>query len=208
MANPFTEEEIASELKRLKYLCDLKRVLRWDGDRNEKVYTESVAEHVYSMMILFEYFYEHESKDKDMDKEAIKWIVLAHDMPEIVNGDVPIYKKTEADTDREREALSTVLEQSPKILKRKIETGFTSYDTQSSIEARFVKAIDKFDAMMEIFDGPRESLDTFRQRNTTRTEHGEFILKVSNGFPVIHAFMKSLEKRWDDQNLFVKDNND
>ena len=205
MSIPLTEIEIVPELTRLKYLCSLKRVLRWDGDRNEKIYTESVAEHVYSMMILFEYFYEYESVDKKMDKEAIKWIILAHDMPEIVNGDIPIYKKTKEDTDREREALSTVLDQSPEILRRKIEEGFTAYDTQSSIEARFVKAIDKFDAMMEIFDGPRECNDTFNKRNTTKNEHSDFILKVSAGFPVIYAFMKSLENRWDSKSFFVKD---
>ena len=52
----FTKERILEDTAKLQYLFGLKKVIRYNQGRAETDSTESVAEHVYGMHILAQYY--------------------------------------------------------------------------------------------------------------------------------------------------------
>ena len=67
----YNREKVLADLNRLQYLYRLKEVIRYDEERTEIDTSESVAEHVYGMFILTEYFLPLEDPDKQLSKERI-----------------------------------------------------------------------------------------------------------------------------------------
>ncbi len=148
----FTTEFILSEVKKLQYLYGLKQEIRYGQTRPDNDLTESVAEHIYGMHICAQYFLPLENPLGDWDRVSIYEMITLHDIDEIETGDTIGYLKTDTIRDGEKIAKLKVLANSPHHLKTSFEKHINEYENQESIEAKFVKAIDRFEPLIQVYN--------------------------------------------------------
>lgn len=103
---------VLAEVARLQALYALKHEIRYARQRPEAD-TESVAEHIFGMLILIEYFLPLEDEAGDWRSEDIRRMALFHDIDEIETGDMLGYLKTDADRAREEGATLRVIARLP-----------------------------------------------------------------------------------------------
>jgi putative hydrolases of HD superfamily len=148
----FTEEQIMKDVTKLQYLFKLKEVTRYNTPREMADDTESVAEHLYGMHLLAQYFLPLEDLLSELDHARVYRLITIHDFDEIETGDYVSYIKTDAHRIEAEQALPIVLEHVPEHIKESITTLSLEYEEQSSPEARFVKAIDKIEPLLQVFN--------------------------------------------------------
>ena len=202
MSEQLSVDEVISEVQKLQYLFQLKRVIRYNEERADLDSTESVAEHIYGLYILMRYFLPLESKQRQLDEQKIWLMILWHDIDEIEVGDILGYRKTAEDIKREELAEQTVIEQSPVGLQTELREVLKEYRSQSSLEARFVKAIDKFEPLVHLRN-KRGRVLTKRNKTTARDSLN---LKTPylNDFPTIKHFCLTIHKVMDEEGHFYE----
>jgi 5'-deoxynucleotidase YfbR-like HD superfamily hydrolase len=140
------EEWILSEIEKIKYTYGLNKVIRYNLNRHdEKLTTQSVAEHVYNMLILAHYFRDLEDPSKKLDFEKVTRMILMHDMSEIEVGDTIAPDKVAQTFENEKLGLVLVQEKSPNFIQIEIKTLCGEYDNFTTPESRFVKCLDKIE---------------------------------------------------------------
>ena len=148
----FTPEHILADVAKLQYLYGLKKVIRYDQNRHEEDSTESVAEHVYGMHLLAQYFLPLENPEGNWDKARIYEMITLHDIDEIETGDVLGYTKTAATKALELESMKVTINKSPLHLQAQMRNRVEEYEKRETIEAKFAKAIDKIEPLVQIFN--------------------------------------------------------
>lgn len=148
----FIDQHILDEVQRIKYLYKMKGVIRYNRERDKNNRAESVAEHIYGMMVLIHYFLPLEDPEQKWDRQKIMDMAVYHDIDEIEHGDVISYQKTDADRAREKEDGETALRSSPQNMVVDVRDLLEEYESQETVESRFVKAIDKIEPAFEVFD--------------------------------------------------------
>lgn len=143
---------VLAEITRLQYLFSLHSIIRSGLTRQEPITTLSVAEHIYHLTVLAPYFLALEDPDHMLDVTQINRLITWHDVDEIETGDVIGFHKTDADRGREEDALAALLEKSPTLLHTEIQGTITEYKQQLTREAKFVKALDKIDPVIDFFN--------------------------------------------------------
>ena len=113
-----SEDFVLSELRRIQYTYTLKHVIRYGIDRTEEYETESVAEHIYGLHVLADYFLPLEDLDSVMNQRRVHDLIQYHDIDEIETGDIVSYLKTDKDREEGKQALTTVFENSLHISNR------------------------------------------------------------------------------------------
>lgn len=146
----YTKEVILEDAKRLEYLLGLKRVIRYNHSRLAGDPAESVAEHIYGMHVLAEYFLLLENPQDTWDRSKISTYITTHDMEEIETGDTVGYLKTQEIRAKEKAAAQQVITKAPPILQPYLARAFEEYENQETIEARFVKAVDKMEPIVHM----------------------------------------------------------
>jgi 5'-deoxynucleotidase YfbR-like HD superfamily hydrolase len=147
----YTSEKILEDVKGLQYLFELKEVIRSHQSRDKKDTTESVAEHVYGMHVLSQYFLPLENPGSSWDRSLISELINVHDVDEIETGDIVGWAKTPEDRLREEEAQKILLHKIPHRMRERTEELLRIYKEQNLIEAKFVKAIDKLEPHVHFF---------------------------------------------------------
>ena len=122
-----------------------------DGER------ESVAEHCWRTALMADLLRE-EFPELDMDQ--VISMCLHHDMGEAVTGDIPVFRKTERDEDREARAITELLEQLPEPQRERVQKLFAEMLALETPEARLYKALDKLEALIQHNESP---LDTWSE---------------------------------------------
>lgn len=146
-----TTEEVLDEVAKIQYLYQLKREIRYDQTRiNDD--TESVAEHIYGMGILASYFLPLEDHKEEWNRSKIFETILWHDIDEVETGDMLGYLKTEQDIQAEREASLTLISKLPLHVAANVKELLQEYNDLTTIEARFVKAIDKIEPLFHLYN--------------------------------------------------------
>ena len=144
--------EIRSYMNFLHRLEVLKRNTRhaWavDGRR------ESVAEHSWRLAVMA-LLCRDEFPGLDMEKVLV--MCLIHDWGEAVTGDIPAFRKTEADEQVEAAALRGLLTELPEAQRRELQALFDEMEAMESGEARLFKALDNMEAVFTHNEGPLES---------------------------------------------------
>jgi 5'-deoxynucleotidase YfbR-like HD superfamily hydrolase len=146
-----TDEYILSEVRKLQYLYGLKHEIRYGQTRPENDLTESVAEHIYGMHLLAHYFLPLENQERDWDALRIFSMITIHDLDEIETGDTIAYLKTNELYEAEKVAREQVITNSPNHLQDHLQSLSDEYETRTTIEAKFVKAIDAFEPLIQIY---------------------------------------------------------
>lgn len=107
---------------------------------------ESVAEHCW-MASLMAYFMKDEFPDVDMDK--VVRMILIHDLGECFTGDVPVFNKTEADEQKEKELLYSWVKTLPEDFSKEMMALYEEMEKLETMEARIFKAIDGMEAVLQ-----------------------------------------------------------
>lgn len=182
----YTSEKILADVKQLQYLYKLKEVIRYDQNRQETDSTESVAEHLYGMMLLADYFLPLEDSKGELNRTRIYEMILYHDIDEIETGDVLGYTKTEADRAQELEAMKRTLSNAPEHMQSLMRERVEEYEARETPEAKFAKAIDKIEPLVQIFNAKgKEILHT---NKTTAEQSLRIKTPYIQDFPFIKAF--------------------
>jgi putative hydrolases of HD superfamily len=184
----YTKEKILEDVKGLQYLFELKEVIRSHQSRDEKDTTESVAEHVYGMHVLSQYFLPLENPDNSWDRSLVSELINTHDIDEIETGDIIGWMKTPEDKVREEEAKETILNKVPTSMRDRLSTLLNTYNEQTLPEATFVKAIDKLEPHIHFFREKRKSV--FKLTKCTSEKAMSIKEPYMVGFPYIQKCNK------------------
>src|ERR1700761_6535087 len=137
-----SDEEIMKIVRKLRVGYKLKRTLRYGTTRDFNVHLESVAEHIFSLFFLMEYFLPLEDPAHTLNVERIYRMLLFHDFGEIIHGDIPYHQKTPAHEVREREDARVVFASLPPLMGQAAYVSWQEYELRISPEARFANALD------------------------------------------------------------------
>lgn len=188
----YTKEEILKDMQKLQYLYGLKKVIRYNQDRDITDSTESVAEHVYGMHILAHYFLPLENPEDTWDKARIYEMITIHDIDEIETGDVLGYTKTPEIRAMELDSMKRTIEKSPTHMQATMRSRAEEYEGRETIEAKFAKAIDKIEPLVQIFN---EEGRAILQRNQTTAEQSLRIkAPYVEEFPFIQRFSQIIHQ--------------
>ncbi len=107
---------------------------------------ESVAEHSWRMTLMA-YFVRDEFPEADMDK--VIRMCLIHDLGECFTGDIPSFKKTAADEEREENLLFRWVDSLPQPYCTEMRALYAEMAERETTEARIYKALDNLEAVIQ-----------------------------------------------------------
>ncbi|MAZ56671.1 hypothetical protein CL653_02685 [bacterium] len=197
-----TKESVLEEVAKIQYLYKLKYEIRYDQNREDKDYTESVAEHIYGMHILATYFLPLENPKRDWNRQKIYEMITWHDMDEVETGDMIGYMKTPADRARETEAMKVVLQKSPAHLQDYMTILLGEYESLSSNEAKFVKALDRVEPLFHLYN--EKGRNTMKMNRTTLENSEKLKQPYIQEFPFIKLFSHTLTAAMETRGYFYK----
>jgi putative hydrolase of HD superfamily len=140
-----------AELDKIALYYQLKHTIRWAHVRGGVDETESVAEHIYGMHILIEFFLPLIDSNQALNRETITSMATWHDIAEAVVTDMTTRTKTEAHKQAEQEAEIALIANAAPHLKTSLEELFVEFNAQATPEAKFVKAIDKIEPLFQLY---------------------------------------------------------
>lgn len=181
-----TEAYVLNEIRKLQFFYGLKKEIRFGEKRTDELDFESVAEHVYGMFVMFEYFHPLEDTKCEWDVQKMKQMILFHDVDEVITGDKIGYEKTKEDREKESAAFEQVIESIPASMQQDVKDILLEYEKRETIESKFVKAIDKIEPTVHLLnDDGREQLHRI---NTTYKQNESIKLPYFHDFPTIKGF--------------------
>lgn len=184
---------ILSELERIQVLFRMKQVIRYHHVREEELDTESVAEHVYGMLVLMDYFWTlEEVTNERWDYRRAVQLALYHDIDEILTGDTIGYMKTSVDREKEFIAQQEIVGLLSPFSQPHVRSVLEEYERQETVESRFVKAIDKIEPLFHLINenGKRICL----RNKATHTQSRSIKDKYVSAFPCIKRFNEVLNR--------------
>ena len=112
---------------------------------------ESVAEHSWRLALMA-YWIRDEFPEADFDR--VIRMCLIHDLGECFTGDIPTFRKTEADESREEELLLTWVRTLPQPYAGEMEALYREMEAHETMEARIYKALDNMEAVIQHNESP------------------------------------------------------
>lgn len=198
-----SDEFVLSEVQKLKVLYGLKKEIRYGYERIYEHHTESVAEHIYALHCLIDYFLPLEDTEGKWDKLKIHQMAQYHDIDEIETGDIVGYKKTQQEKDYERKAAEIVISNLPETLKVLSRELLDEFDALQSTEARFVKALDKFEPIFEMYSEAGKKW--LHENKITREVHNNFKYPYVKGFPIIYRFEQVMADIYEKEGFYYSE---
>lgn len=177
---------VLEEIKRIRYLYRLKKEIRYALSRTETLETESVAEHIYGMHVIAQYFLPLEDVNGVWDTQKILEMITWHDIDEIETGDTISHHKTEIHLRAAQEALPKVIANLPDHIRAHVSELMDEYEARATPEARFTKAIDKCEPLFEIWEECYRTI--MHENNNTVENHWATKRKYIEDFPYIMRF--------------------
>lgn len=196
------DEFLFAEFIRLQWFFGLKYEMRYDEERDNYTGGDSVAEHIYGMMVLFHYFWPLEDLGGKWDKAKILSMVTWHDADELVTGDTTGYLKTEAHREAERAALPVVEKNLPASMRIETMSIIHEYEDRQSTEAKFTKALDKIEPLFHLYNDHGKA--HLQRAKTTFAQNASIKVPFFHDFPVIMRFYEVISKRMNDEGYFAK----
>ena len=186
----FTPEKILEDVDKLRYFYTLKEVTRYNTPREQGDDTESVAEHLYGMQLLAQYFLPLEDAAGEFDRGSVSSLITLHDIDEIETGDYVSYIKTEEHRLEAEAAMPKVLSMVPSHIKDAVVSIVNEYETQATKEAQFVKAIDKIEPLIQVYTEKGRII--CHRNKCTAGDSLRIKEKYIEGFPFIKKFALTL----------------
>ncbi|NMB56447.1 HD domain-containing protein [Candidatus Beckwithbacteria bacterium] len=108
---------------------------------------ESVAEHTWRMALLL--ILVKEEFELKINLEKALFIVIIHDISEIIDGDTPGFRKNKENRQKEAENLKKIIRLIPQKSQPSFKNAFEEYEEQKTIEAKIVKVIDRLETQLQ-----------------------------------------------------------
>lgn len=191
---------VISELKKIQTLYELKRVIRYGHLRQQEQHTESVAEHIFGMHCLVDYFLPLEDLENQWNQVRIRAMVQYHDLDEILTGDTVGYLKGKDESLREEGAFKEVIAGVPLQMRSWIEKNVHEYKSQRTPEAKFVRAVDKIEPVFHLYNETGKSTLDFLQ--TTKQQHDRIKYPAIESLPVIKRFAEVMSEQFEQEGFF------
>jgi len=183
-------------IEQLAYFNKLKEVERVaEVGKEGEGRKETVAEHLFSMSILLEYF--KKTMTIDLNWEKCQKMIWYHDIPEIVAKDTFILDEEAAKTkvEREAEGMREVLRNIPEVLRSEAEEVWKEYEANETQEANLAQAIDAIDGVLQNIYRP----DLWKKHGFTEEILRKYKEKYTNAFP-------ETKQLFEDLILYLKEN--
>ena len=113
--------------------------------------TESVAEHSWRIALMA-FLLKDQFPDADMDR--VTAMCLIHDLGECFTGDIPTFRKTDADRVVEADLLGEWLGSLPEDVSARMRALFREMDERRTPEAKLCRALDKLEALIQHNEAP------------------------------------------------------
>src|SRR3989338_3485938 len=188
-----TDEEILDEMRRIRVLYTLKHTMRYQSVRDHDVHSESVAEHLFAMQVIAQYFLPLEDPHGQLDRIRINELMLFHELGEIETGDILFHRKNDADREAEKQAAERVARQLPEALQHIALHRLHEFDACETAEALFADAIDKIEPIFEMFE--ESVLPAFKRLHITRDMAVARKRDAAEHFPYMRRFLDAWENR-------------
>ena len=107
---------------------------------------ESVAEHSWRLTIMA-FFLQDEFPEADMMR--VMKMCLFHDMGEVFTGDIPAFRKTQADEEEEGRQVEVWVQSLPHPYKKDLTELFEEMEENKTLEAQIYKALDRMEALIQ-----------------------------------------------------------
>lgn len=182
-----SDDEVMDIVRQLRVAYQLKKTLRYATKRNADEHSESVAEHVFALIFLAEFFLSLEDTEMRIDVAKLHRILLYHDFSEIKHGDQPYHLKTAEDKKREREAAEEIFSSLPALLRETARRSWQEYEKRQSVEAKFAYALDKVEPLFELFDPVNEL--SMKRLKFSYDAHIGVKFHATESFPVMRKFV-------------------
>jgi len=195
-----SDEFVVSELLKVQYLYGLKKEIRYGTERNLESDTESVAEHIFGMHCLIDYFAPLENPDADWDMNRIRQICQYHDIDEIETGDVVGYLKSQAACTAERNAAEIAISRLPDIMHSQLRSVLDEYESQQTVESQFVKALDKIEPVFQLYN--EAGKETLARLKTTKDQHDRIKFPYVQNFPYIMRFAEVMTEQFKSEGYY------
>jgi putative hydrolases of HD superfamily len=142
------------EIKKFKIINKLKSIYRLNSVENRK---ESSAEHTWSTLILADYFLNKLAKNNPklkINRLKVYELLMYHDLAEIHTGDYPLEPNKKFGNKKKEELASAkkLRKELPNELGDKYFETFMEFENMKTIESKFARAIDVFDAQIHEID--------------------------------------------------------
>lgn len=163
--NLITLDENFNDFLKILELYKLKCVARncsnfYHDTKENKDYErkETDAEHISSLINLADYFIFSETEFNNLDRLKIYDLIKCHDDPEIITEDTCISDEAwkEIKKKSEDEAIPILIGKLPEKLKQRRLKLINEYREWITPEAKFVKAVDKIDALIHELQYPKD----------------------------------------------------
>lgn len=197
-----SDEEILKEAHQLRVAFGLKRTIRYASKRDLAAHNESVAEHVFGLIFLAQYFLLHEPIGPTLDAGKLSRILLFHDFGEIKYGDAVTYHKTKEHEEREKEAAKEIFALLPPSLQRVGFDAWHEYEEHLSPEALFANALDKIEPLFELLDPVNEQ--SIKRLKVTLEMHLGNKVKAAKNYPIMMRFVDVLTKDMVERSVFYE----
>ena len=134
-----------------EHLLDAMHVAERLKDTPRHCYTsggrrESVAEHSWRMTLMA-YFVSDEFPEADMEK--VYKMCLIHDLGECFTGDIPVFKKSDSDEQREEKLLDQWVGTLPEPFRTEMRALYQEMAARQTLEAKIYKAMDSLEAVIQ-----------------------------------------------------------
>jgi len=183
------------EIQRFRIFNKLKTVYRATNldDRHE-----STADHTYSCLLLADLFLKEHPK---INKLKVYELLMYHDVVEIESGDTDITLDSDKEEQkkREREGFLRLKDKIPKQLKEKYVEIYKDFEEGKSVEARFARAIDYFEPIINELDH-KNHWDGWSEEDLRRRKQKKF-----KEFPIIMSAFEDIIKYLNQNKYFKKE---
>lgn len=185
-----SDEEVLEVVRNIRIGYRLKHTLRYNTHRDHERHSESVAEHVFALCLLAEFFLPLEDPGGLLDTRKIYQMLVFHDFGEIVEGDIPYHLKKKEDEVRERVSAQLVFESLPGHLSGVAHDAWKAYEERTTSEGAFVYALDKVEPAFELFDPVSER--SMKRLQFSWDDHIHRKRRATEKFPVMRRFVEAI----------------
>lgn len=187
-------EEFIAEMQRLRELYALKQVMRYNSTRDANAHSESVAEHIFGMQTLANYFLPLEDPARNLGAMHIHELILYHELGEIETGDIMFHRKSNEQKEEERRAAERVASRLPESVGAVALDRFLEFDAAETPEAKFADAIDKVEPIFQLFD-PVVGLSLYKNMGITKEVAIGKKRIATETFPFMRKFLDAWTER-------------
>jgi 5'-deoxynucleotidase YfbR-like HD superfamily hydrolase len=196
-------DAVKNAVNKITGYYNLKHTLRYNQTRVGSEQTESVAEHIYAMLILCDYFLPLHPEFCDKEKE-IKNLITWHDMAEAFVGDMTSNTKTDKHKAAEILAEKSIVSDASEHMRERLQKVFDSFNQLTSKEAQFVKGLDRIEPIFHLlFLSRREGFKPFKL-GWSADKYKEYRKPYVSLFPLLQRFDEVISLELDLLEYFPK----